>query len=206
MTSTVTIVDYGVGNVASIANMLRKANVPSEITGDVDRIGSAGKILLPGVGAFDTAAVKLRELGLGAAIINRASDGVPVLGVCLGMQLLLDGSDEGAEPGLGLIPGRVRKFPRSVAAEPVRVPHMGWNTVQRGSNTTSLPDVEDGDRFYFVHSYFADPLDPADVLATTTHGITFASMINRGGVTGVQFHPEKSHRMGLRLLTDFARA
>lgn len=206
MPGTVTIIDYGVGNIASIANMLRKADVTSKITSDVDHIAAAEKILLPGVGSFDTAAIKLRELSLGAAIVERAKHGVPVLGVCLGMQLLLDSSEEGTEPGLGLIAGQVRKFPRVLGVESLRVPHMGWNTVHREPHATALPDVEDGDRFYFVHSYYADPESAENVLATTTHGIEFASMINHANVTGVQFHPEKSHRIGLRLLTDFARA
>lgn len=204
MSPSISIVDYGVGNIASIANMFRKAGFESEIVGDPDRLRAATRVLLPGVGAFDTAAVKLRETGLGSAVAERARDGVPVLGVCLGMQLLLDGSEEGIEPGLGLIPGWVRRFPRGVETSKLRVPHMGWNAVHRRSRPEVLPDVLDGDRFYFVHSYFADPEDPEDTVATTTHGVTFASFINRGKVTGVQFHPEKSHRMGLRLLSDFA--
>jgi glutamine amidotransferase len=206
MSAPITIIDYGVGNVASIANMLKKGDFASELTGDPHRIAAAEKLLLPGVGAFDTAALKLRETGLGELIIERAQAGVPVLGVCLGMQLLLDGSEEGVERGLGLIPGRVRRFPRSVGDESLRVPHMGWNTVHRVHHPEVLPSVQDEDRFYFVHSYFVDPEDEADTLATTTHGVTFASIVSRGNVTGVQFHPEKSHRMGLRLLTDFARA
>jgi imidazole glycerol-phosphate synthase subunit HisH len=206
MTGSVTIIDYGVGNIASIANMLRKGDFASELTGDHERIATAEKILLPGVGAFDTAALRLRETGLRDLIIERAAAGVAILGVCLGMQLLLDASEEGVEPGLGLIPGKVRRFPRTVGVESLRVPHMGWNTVHREHHPLVLPHVDDDDRFYFVHSYYADPTDQNDVLATTTHGVTFASMIHRGNVTGVQFHPEKSHRMGLKLLSDFARA
>lgn len=206
MTTPVTIIDYGVGNVASIANMLKKAGFESELTGDPERIAQAGKLLLPGVGAFDTAALKLTETGLREVIVDRADAGIPVLGVCLGMQLLLEDSEEGVQSGLGLIPGRVRRFPKSVEGDPLRVPHMGWNTIHRQNHPDVLPKVEDEDRFYFVHSYYVDPADSADILATTTHGVTFASMVSRRNVSGVQFHPEKSHKMGLRLLTDFARA
>lgn len=205
MSAPITIVDYGVGNIASIANMLKKAGFASELTGDPDVIARAEKLLLPGVGAFDRAAVRLREHGLRDLMIERANAGVEILGVCLGMQLLLDGSDEGTEPGLGIIPGRVRPLPHEVDGEMLRVPHMGWNTIRRVGHAEVLPDVNDGDRFYFVHSFYVDPADPSDTVATTTHGIPFASMVRRGSVTGVQFHPEKSHKMGLRLLSDFAR-
>jgi glutamine amidotransferase len=205
MTAPITIIDYGVGNIASIANMLKKGGNASELTGDPNRIALAEKLLLPGVGAFDRAAIRLRESGLQDLIVERAAAGVPVLGVCLGMQLLLDGSDEGVESGLGIIPGRVRRFPNEVDGEMLRVPHMGWNTIHRVGNPDVLPDVEEGDRFYFVHSFYVDPEDPADIVANTTHGVVFASMVRRGNVTGVQFHPEKSHKKGLRLLSDFVR-
>lgn len=205
MSTPITIIDYGVGNIASIANMLKKGGYASELTGDPDVIARADKLLLPGVGAFDRAAVKLRESGLRDLVIERAAAGAEILGVCLGMQLLLEGSDEGIEPGLGIIPGRVRRFPHEVDGVMLRVPHMGWNTIHRVGHPEVLPDVTDGDRFYFVHSFYVDPADPADVVATTTHGAPFASIVRRGAVTGVQFHPEKSHKMGLRLLSNFAR-
>ncbi len=204
MTAPITIVDYGIGNVASIANMLAKAGYASVLSADPDQVVAAEKLLLPGVGAFDKAAIRLRETGLRDAVLDGAASGTPVLGVCLGMQLLMDGSEEGVEEGLGLIPGQVRRFPREVDEQLLRVPHMGWNTVHRTGTRDALESVATGDRFYFVHSYFADPSDPADALATTTHGVTFASMISRGNVTGVQFHPEKSHRTGMRLLSGFA--
>jgi len=206
MTSVVTIVDYGVGNVASIANMLKKAGFDSQLVSDPDQLSSADKLILPGVGSFDRAAAVLRQTGLRAAIVSRAESGIPILGVCLGMQLLMDGSDEGdaSEPGLGLIPGRVRRFPAEVDGSRLLVPHMGWNTVRRKGNSTVLPSVRDGDRYYFVHSYFADPADPSHRVAVSTHGVEFASMTARANVVGAQFHPEKSHRTGMALLTDFA--
>ena len=206
MMADITIVDYGVGNVASIANMIRKAGFTSDLSNDADAIAAAGRIILPGVGAFDTAASKLRLSGLGEVVAAKAAAGDRVLGVCLGMQLLLDGSEEGDEPGLGIVPGTVRRFPRVVGHDALRVPHMGWNTITRRANADALPAVQDGDRFYFVHSYYADPTDPADTMATTEYGVPFASMVRRGNVVGAQFHPEKSHRMGARLLADFARS
>ncbi len=206
MTADVTIVDYGVGNVASIANMIRKAGFTSELSGDADVISAADRIILPGVGAFDTAASKLRLSGLGEVVSAKAAAGDRVLGVCLGMQLLLDSSEEGDEPGLGIVPGTVRRFPRTIGDEALRVPHMGWNTIARRGNADALPAVQEGDRFYFVHSYYADPADSADTMAVTEYGVPFTSMIRRGNVVGAQFHPEKSHRMGARLLSDFARS
>ncbi|MEO5533993.1 MAG: imidazole glycerol phosphate synthase subunit HisH [Pseudolysinimonas sp.] len=206
MTVDITIVDYGVGNVASIANMIRKTGLSSELSADADVISAAERIILPGVGAFDTAASRLRLSGLGEVVAAKAAAGDRVLGVCLGMQLLLDGSEEGDEPGLGIVPGTVRRFPRTVGEEALRVPHMGWNTVTRQGNADVLPAVLDGDRFYFVHSYYADPSDSSDTMAITDYGVPFASMIRRGNVVGAQFHPEKSHRMGARLLADFGRS
>ena len=206
MTPVVTIVDYGVGNVASIANMLKKAGFDSQLTSDPDRVSAADKLILPGVGSFDRAAAVLRQTGLRDAILRRAESGTPILGVCLGMQLLMDGSDEGeaSEPGLRLIPGRVRRFPAEVDGSRLLVPHMGWNTVRREGCSKVLPSVRDGDRYYFVHSYYADPADSSHRLAMSAHGVEFASMIARGNIVGAQFHPEKSHRTGMALLTDFA--
>lgn len=203
--TAITIIDYGVGNIASIGNMLKKVGHSAEFSSDPASIARASRLILPGVGAFDRAASRLSETGLGDLVRERATAGVPILGVCLGMQLLLDGSDEGELPGLGLIPGRSHRFPAEIDGVRLRVPHMGWNTVTRleGSRDV-LPRVESGDRFYFVHSYFVQPDSADHVVATTRHGVDFASMIRRQSVWGVQFHPEKSHRYGMRLLRDFA--
>lgn len=206
MSDAITIIDYGVGNIASMANMLKKGGFASELTGDPDQIARASRLILPGVGAFDKAAVMLRESGLRELVIERARAGVSMLGVCLGMQLMFDGSDEGAEAGLGIIPGRVRRFPSEIDGGTLRVPHMGWNTIHRVGHPDVLPDVMDGDRFYFVHSYYVDPKEERDTVAITNHGVPFTSIVRRDNVTGVQFHPEKSHKMGLRLLSDFARS
>lgn len=202
------IVDYGVGNVASVQNMLKKAGHAAELSADPDVIAAAPKVILPGVGAFDRAAAILRETGLGEAVVRAASSGSQVLGICLGMQLLLDGSEEGegAEAGLGLVPGRVVAFPPEVKEQGLRVPHMGWNSITRVGDHPSLPVVADGDRFYFVHSFHAVTTDPAHRFATAHHGIDFTAMIGKDNVLGAQFHPEKSHRTGMALLRDFARS
>ncbi len=207
MSETITIIDYGVGNVASVANMLKKAGFSSQLSRDPDIVSASPKIILPGVGAFDRAARILRESGLKDALLSAAHSGASVLGVCLGMQLLLDGSEEGegVEPGLGLIPGRVRRFPHQADLSGLKIPHMGWNTVTRVGAIGPVPSLRDGDRFYFVHSYFADPDSDSHRLTVTHHGVEFSSMVIRDNVMGAQFHPEKSHRNGMALLSDFAR-
>lgn len=208
MTAAISIVDYGVGNIASVQNMLKKIGHTAELVGDPDRVAASAKVILPGVGAFDRAAAILRETGLGEAVVRAAGSGAQVLGICLGMQLLLDGSEEGdgAEPGLGLIPGRVVAFPAEVKAQGLRVPHMGWNSITRVGDRATLPTLADGDRFYFVHSYHAVPDDAAHRLATAHHGVDFTAMVRRDNVVGAQFHPEKSHRTGMAMLRDFAES
>lgn len=202
----ITIVDYGVGNVASVQNMLKKAGHTAVLSGDPDVVATSSKVILPGVGAFDRAAAILRETGLRDAVIRAAESGAQVLGICLGMQLLLDGSEEGdaVEAGLGLIPGRVVAFPQEVKAQGLKIPHMGWNSIMRMGDPTVLPSLADGDRFYFVHSYHAVPSDASDRFATAHHGIDFTAMVRKGNVIGAQFHPEKSHRTGMAMLRDFA--
>lgn len=206
MKSKIIIVDYGVGNIASVQNMLKKAGYSAELTGDPDVVAAASKVILPGVGAFDRAAAILRETGLRDAVIQAAATGANVLGICLGMQLLLDGSDEGAgdEAGLGLIPGRVEAFPLEVKAQGLRIPHMGWNSITRVGDTAAFPSLANGDRFYFVHSFHAVPRESSHRFATAHHGIDFAAMVRRDNVFGAQFHPEKSHRTGMTMLRDFA--
>jgi glutamine amidotransferase len=208
MTSDILIVDYGVGNIASVHNMLKKSGYSAELSGDPDAVSAAPKVILPGVGAFDRAAVILRETGLGEAVTRAAAAGSQVLGICLGMQLLLEGSEEGegVEAGLGLIPGRVRAFPAEVKEQGLRVPHMGWNSITRVGDSVPLPALSDGDRFYFVHSFHAVPDDPTHCFASAHHGVDFTAMVRRENVMGAQFHPEKSHRTGMAMLRDFAGA
>lgn len=201
----ITIVDYGMGNHGSIRNMLGRLGYESAITSDPDRILNAEKLILPGVGHFGRAMGNLESLGLigplEEAVLDRQ---IPVLGICLGMQLLTLGSEEGQTLGLGWIDAQTRKF---TAPEGVRIqiPHMGWNTIEvlESGNCPLLASCPADARFYFVHSYMVRCNDPTQALAVTIHGQAFHSVIGRGHIMGVQFHPEKSHKYGYRLLADF---
>jgi imidazole glycerol-phosphate synthase subunit HisH len=201
----VVIVDYGMGNVGSLQNMFAKLGARAELSREATTIASAERVLLPGVGAFDEAMATLRRLDLVTPLVDRAAAGRRLLGICLGMQLLLDGSDEGVLPGLGLVPGHCARLDREEASDGPRlkVPHMGWNEVSTVRAEQPLPSLADEGRYYFVHSFHAVPDDPDHVLGTTVYGVTFASAVHAGSVTGLQFHPEKSHRHGMRLLADF---
>ena len=204
MTSAITIIDYGMGNIGSLRNMFRRIGAETHVASDVSSIERADKILLPGVGAFDAAIRRTTELGLNDPIRRKAEQGTPILGICLGMQLLMDGSEEGQLPGLGLIPGSAHRFPQS---ETLKVPHMGWNVVRR-TRPSALTDwmrEEDETRFYFVHSYAVTTAEPADSLLKCRYGLDFDAAVNRGHVYGAQFHPEKSHRFGMELLGAFAQ-
>lgn len=201
----VVIVDYGMGNVGSIRNMLLRVGARSELSGDPNVILTAPRLILPGVGAFDEAMTALRRAGLVEPLRERAQpDRGPMLGLCLGMQLLLDASDEGVEPGLGVIPGRCRLLSADDGKR-LLVPHMGWNNAEVVHPNPLLPSLAEDGRYYFVHSYYADPLEESTVVATTNYGRPFASVIAKGNAVGVQFHPEKSHKHGLRLFSDFVR-
>lgn len=198
----VTIVDYGMGNIGSLVNMFRRIGVRSLVTDRPDDIATARKIVLPGVGAFDAAITRIDDLGLREVLRARAIDAaIPFLGICLGMQLLVDSSEEGIARGLGFIPGSARRFARG---QGLKVPHMGWNevTVMRRSPVTDFlpPDP----RFYFVHSYYVTAADSDDVSLACTYGVEFAAGLRRGNVYGAQFHPEKSHKFGMAFLSGFA--
>jgi glutamine amidotransferase len=197
------LVDYGMGNRRSVEKALEHIGAPVALTGDHRRLREAAALVVPGVGAFPRGMERLTELGLDGLLRERAAAGVPVLGICLGMQLLFDRSSEVADArGLGLIPGDVS--PLRTAG--LRVPHIGWSEVRfaRPSPLTGgLPPA--GAAFYHVHSYAARPADPDDVVGTSTYGQQFASVVARDNVFGVQFHPEKSSRDGLRMLAAFVR-
>lgn len=198
---TVVIADYGMGNIQSIANMVRKAGGNAQISADPEVLARAGKLILPGVGAFDKGMAALAQTGIKAAIYEAANRGAGLLGICLGMQLLMDGSEEGDIPGLGLVPGKVCRFPSGTG---LKVPHMGWNRVQPTKNSALFSrQDQDVSRFYFVHSYFASCAEDSDIAAITHYGFDFVSAFSRKNIHGVQFHPEKSHKFGLELFRRF---
>jgi glutamine amidotransferase len=200
---TISILDYGLGNAGSISNMFRKIGASAAMAATPAELGSASKILLPGVGSFDAGIRALEARGLVEPLLERARAGIPILGICLGMQLLARASDEGALPGLGLFDARCQRF-QMPAASALKVPHMGWALLARQRDSRLLRGLDESARFYFVHSYHVVCADRQDVVATSDYGGAFVSMIERGNVMGAQFHPEKSHRFGMQLLRNFA--
>jgi glutamine amidotransferase len=199
----ITIIDYKTGNLGSIQNILKKIGENSVITSDKDEISEATKIILPGVGAFDTGMRNLAELDL-IDVLNRKVmiEKTPVLGICLGMQLLSKGSEEGSLPGLSWIDGFTERFRFSDTIE-YKIPHMGWNFIREHKPSRLFENMYPDPRFYFVHSYFFRANDHDDILTSTTYEIEFTSAVERGNILGVQFHPEKSHKFGMRLLKNF---
>ena len=204
------IVNLEVSNVASVANMLRRAGCPeTSITNDPETLSHAKRIILPGVGSFDHAMQAMDRFGLREILFDRAMKAkVPLLGICLGMQMLFEGSEEGTQVGLRCLPGRSVRFrTEGFSSQKLRVPHMGWNTLSLRKKSKLFPRVTqeetEADRFYFVHSYHVQCDQPDDILATTDHGYAFSSAVERDNVFGVQFHPEKSHRYGMQLLKAF---
>ena len=200
----IVIIDYGMGNLGSIHNMLNRIGAPSEITSDPRKIGLADKLILPGVGAFDRAVQSLNRLDLLPVLNERVLDRkVPILGICLGMQLLSLRSEEGELPGLGWIDAETVRFAFEGENAALKIPHMGWNTIEVRRSSPILDDRHEDSRFYFVHSYHVRCADEANVLATTRYGIEFHAAVIRGNIMGTQFHPEKSHKFGLKLLKNF---
>lgn len=201
----ITIVDYGMGNLGSVQNMFKRIGIESEITGDLGLIAKAEKILLPGVGAFDAAMEKINAGGFKELLNKKVlEEKVPTLGICLGMQLLTYSSEEGKLPGLGWIPARTTKFVFESGSK-LKVPHMGWNRVYEKNPSPLIENLPPEPRFYFVHSYYVQVEDPRHVLTTTIHGVEFNSIIQKDNIFGAQFHPEKSHKFGMKLLENFAR-
>ena len=199
------VIDVGIGNVGSIRNMLRKIGADVEITTDTAGIMRADKLILPGVGAFDAGMSRLHDSGLLPVIEQQAlQTRVPVLGICLGMQLMTASSEEGQRPGLGWVPARTLRF-RADTNPPLRVPHMGWNHV-RVVRPHPLVDGVDGETaFYFVHSFQVQCDDSRHMLLAADYGLEFVAAFQVGNLLGVQFHPEKSHRYGMQVLSNFAR-
>jgi len=201
----ITIVNYGSGNIRAITNIYERLRVPYLIADTFDVIAKAEKIILPGVGAFDETMRMLNQSGLKEALEESVlGRKVPVLGICVGMQILAEGSDEGLLKGLGWIKGQVKIFDKSNLNHKPKLPHLGWNSITLKKTSKLLTSVDAEIGFYFIHSYYFDCLNEADILTSSHYGIDFASSVNRENIFGVQFHPEKSHQNGISLLKNFA--
>jgi glutamine amidotransferase len=201
----IAIVDYGMGNLRSAQKGFEKVGFEAIITDDIDVITRADAVVLPGVGAFKDCYEGLKSRGLIETVLTASRSGRPFLGICVGLQLLFEGSEEGDfDQGLGIFPGRVVRFPDTTFSG-LKVPHMGWNQVQAvpGRNCLLLPDSGPGPYAYFVHSYYAQPEDPSLVLATCEYGVDFPAIVGQDNVYAVQFHPEKSQTEGLAILKAF---
>jgi len=203
----IALVDYGMGNLHSVAKALERAGGRVRLARTPDALANASRIVLPGVGAFRDCMATLRERGLDEAILRRIEAGAPFLGICLGMQALMEVSHEfGEHRGLGLIPGHVRPFPADHPARGFKIPHMGWNDAEAASPAHPVLAPLAGRQVYYVHSFHCAPRDPAHALARCDYGgVRFAAAIGRDNMIGVQFHPEKSQRAGLALLEAFIR-
>jgi glutamine amidotransferase len=195
----IAVIDYGVGNLASVKNGFQQVGYPARITNDPAVVRAAHRVVLPGVGAFQDAMANLEQAGMVEVIHETVRAGKPFLGICLGLQLMFEASQEGGlHRGLGIFPGQVKLLPGRI-----KVPHMGWNQIEMQRDVPILKGIPDGTNFYFVHSYYVDPARPELTTTLTEHGINFTSTVSRGNVFGVQFHPEKSSALGLRILKNF---
>jgi imidazole glycerol-phosphate synthase subunit HisH len=198
------IVDYGVGNLSSIQNMLKKGGTSAVISGKESDIAMASKLLLPGMGHFDNCMQRFNASGLRAIIEQKVfEDKVPVLGICVGLQMLMASSEEGREKGLGWLPGKTIRFKPGQMDASLKIPHMGWQDVQCQKKSRLWNDLE-GARFYFAHSFYVEPAIETDILLTARYGYDFTVGVERDNLLGVQFHPEKSHRFGMQLLQNFS--
>ena len=200
MKSKIAIIDYGLGNVNSVKNMIYKAGREAEIVSEPKRLVDYEILILPGIGSYDNAIIKLKKQQWWEAIINFKNSNKIILGICLGMQLLMENSEEGNLEGFGFIKGNVKKF--LFAESDLRVPHMGWNKIKTANNLFSGFDQN---KFYFTHSYYADPMSSKNILSKTFYGFEFASSVIGKNVLGVQFHPEKSHNYGLAFFKNFLK-
>jgi len=193
------IIDYGMGNLRSVQKGLQKVGASTVMLDGPDGMDGCDGLVLPGVGAFGDAMRNLDERGFATRLLNLIADGKPLLGICLGMQLLFDYSDEhGRFEGLGVVPGGVLRLPPEV-----KVPHMGWNVLEKRDNPALFDGISEDTRFYFVHSYYCAPSEPGWTVGSTPYGLDFTSAVGRGSLYGVQFHPEKSSTLGLKVLKNF---
>lgn len=199
----ITILNYGMGNLGSVFNMLKRIGVEARIVDRIEDLKAARKILLPGVGAFDNAMKRIDENGFLDVLNQKAlEEKVPILGICLGMQLLTRGSEEGNLPGLGWIAADAIRFPKQNG---LKVPHMGWNLVKQASPSPLTVSLPNEPRFYFVHSYCVQVDDDRNSILKCSYGVDFDAAVQQENIYGAQFHPEKSHKFGMRLLENFAR-
>jgi len=198
------ILDYGVGNLTSIQNMLKKAGVAATITGKEEDVRNATKLLLPGMGHFDNCMQKLNASGLRPIVEKKTfEDKIPVLGICVGLQMFMEGSEEGTEKGLGWVKGQTIRFKPERMKSNEKIPNMGWLEINACKSSAMLENLEHA-RFYFAHSYHVDPVDETVALIKADYGYSFTAAIEKDNLVGVQFHPEKSHRFGMQILKNFA--
>ena len=201
----ITIIDYGSGNISAIANIYERLNIQYKIAKTPDEIIGAEKLFLPGVGAFDETMLLLTNKGFKEVMDEEVlNNKIPIFGICVGMQVLGNSSDEGDLPGLGYINGVIRKFDESLIKGKPKLPHMGWNTIHEQTKTSLFDGIDLEIGFYFLHSYYFECVNYSNVVATTHYGQEFASAVCNSNVYGVQFHPEKSHSNGVNLLKNFA--
>ncbi len=200
----IAIVDYGMGNLRSVEKAFRKFTDAVRVTSEPEEIEKASSVVLPGVGAFRDCMENLRRLGLVEVIRESIIEGKPYFGICLGLQVLFEESEEfGKTPGMGVLPGRVVRFPQSPG---LKIPHMGWNQVKKKRSCTVLEGIRDGDFFYFVHSYHVVPEEDEIVTTTTEYGVEFVSSVQKNNIFATQFHPEKSQSLGLRVIENFVKS
>ena len=198
----ITIISYGSGNIKAFINIFEKMNIDTKIADNSDSLEGATKIIIPGVGAYDEAMNKLNQTGMRNKLeIYAKEKRVPILGICVGMQIMGNSSEEGKMRGLGWIPGVVKKLP----SQCIRQPHMGWNLIKIKKNNKLLSNLEVNSRFYFLHSFYFDTFDKTNILSETDYNFNFASSIQNDNIYGIQFHPEKSHNAGYQLLKNFAK-
>ncbi len=197
----IVVIDYGMGNLKSVENGFKKFTDDIIVTNDYETIKNAKKLVLPGVGAFGKAMENIDKLNLRELILKKVEENTPLLGICLGLQLLFDTSEESkGTKGLGIISGSVKKFER---IDNLKVPQIGWNSIKKESEHPLIADIKDDDYFYFVHSFYVDPIDKSVALTSTNYGIDYVSSVKQGSVCAFQFHPEKSHNIGLSILKNF---
>ena len=201
----ITIIDYGSGNISAIGNIYEKLKIPFRIASTPKDVIGAEKLFLPGVGAFDETISKLDETGFRKVLDYEVlQNNVPIIGICVGMQILAESSEEGNLPGLGYIKGKVKKIDESYLLSKPKLPHLGWNLVDVVKPSPLFSEIDYQIGFYFLHTYYFECANDQDIIATTNYGKQFSSAVNHGNVYGIQFHPEKSHHNGIKLLQNFA--